>query len=495
MQEQYLYLGDTEVFNGHYMLAVFKLVPYGDITIEDAASEVAAESSTGSNLKVGTRTNYSMGIDARVYKIDKENQLAYIAYPWSMFDRGGNVQNILTFIAGNVFGMSELKECKLLDVWFPSQMLDQYDGPSVTLDDMREYLNNYDRPVLGTIIKPKIGLTSTEYAEVCYDFWVGGGDFVKNDEPQADQVFSPFEKMVDSVREAMDRAEDVTGHTKIHSFNVSAADFDTMLKRGDYISSVMKPGSYAFLVDGITAGWSAVQTIRRHFPHVFLHYHRAGHGAFTRAENPIGYSVLVLSKFARLAGASGIHTGTAGIGKMAGDAKDDITAAHAILKLKSKGHYFDQVWSEIPESDFDIVAEIEKEAALWGKGAHGIAMSRLRGLDMTMQRKMSWRTINKTAPIISGGLNPVLLPEFLDTIGTIDFITTMGGGIHSHPSGTKAGATAVCQAYDAWKQEVKLEEYAKEHKELDEAVKFFNKHGTQAHRVDNSEVYKVDKPA
>lgn len=489
MQKQYLYLDNKDVFNGQYMLAVFKVVPYGDITLEDVATEIAAESSSGSNLKVGTLTSYSATCDARVYKIDKENNLVYIAYPWIIFDRGGNVQNIMTFIAGNIFGMAELKECKLLDVWFPSQMLDQYDGPSVTLDDMRDYLKNYDRPVLGTIIKPKIGLTATEYAEVCYDFWAGGGDFVKNDEPQADQNFAPFEKMVQSVREAMDRAEDITGHTKVHSFNVSAADFDSMLKRADYVAQIMKPGSYAFLVDGITAGWTAVQTIRRHYPHVFLHFHRAGHGAFTRAENPIGYSVLVLSKFARLAGASGIHTGTAGIGKMAGDARDDITAAHGILRLKSKGHYFDQVWSEIPENDTDIVKEIEKEESLWQSGAHGISDSRTNGLDTFLERKTSWRVISKTAPIISGGLNPVLLPKFLDTIGTVDFITTMGGGVHSHPQGTKAGATAVVQAYEAWKANVSLEEYAKEHPELAEAVTFYNAHGTQAHRIDNSAVY------
>jgi ribulose-bisphosphate carboxylase large chain len=489
MQEQYLYLGNKEVFNGEFMLAVFKVSTYGDIALEDAATEIAAESSSGSNLKVGTLTGYSQSVDARVYQIDKENGLVYIAYPWVMFDRGGNIQNIMTFLAGNIFGMAELKECKLIDIWFPSQMLDQYDGPSVTIDDMRDYLQNFDRPILGTIIKPKIGLTATEYAEVCYDFWAGGGDFVKNDEPQADQNFCPYEKMVVSVREAMDRAEEATGHTKVHSFNISASDFDTMIKRADYISSVMKPGSYAFLVDGITSGWTAVQTIRRHYPNVFLHFHRAGHGAFTRAENPIGYSVLVLSKMARLAGASGIHTGTAGIGKMAGDAKDDITAAYGILRLKSKGHFFEQVWSEIPVTDADMVAEIKKEEELWSKGARGIMNSRVRGLDTFLERKMSWRVIGKTAPIISGGLNPVLLPKFLDTIGTIDFITTMGGGVHSHPMGTKAGATAVVQAFEAWKAEVTLEEYAKDHQELDEAVKFYNKHGTQAHRIDNSSVY------
>ena len=51
-----------------------------------------------------------------------------------------------------------------------------------------------------------MGLTSAEYAEVCYDFWVGGGDFVKNDEPQADQDFCDYEIMVKYVKQAMDKA-------------------------------------------------------------------------------------------------------------------------------------------------------------------------------------------------------------------------------------------------------------------------------------------------
>ncbi len=72
--------------------------------------------------------------------------------------------------------------------------------------------------------------------------------------PQADQDFCPYEKMVVDVRHAMDKVEQETGKTKVHSFNISSADFDTMIKRADYIKSVMKPGSYAFLVDGITSG-------------------------------------------------------------------------------------------------------------------------------------------------------------------------------------------------------------------------------------------------
>jgi ribulose-bisphosphate carboxylase large chain len=484
MQAQYLDLGNKEVFNGQYLLAAFKLVPYEGETIESAATEMAAESSTGSNLKVGSATVYSQSVDAVVYDIDKEKNIVYVAYPWIIFDRGGNIQNVLTFLAGNIFGMGNLAECKLLDVWFPPSMLVQYDGPSYTIDDMRKYLDVYDRPILGTIIKPKIGLTSMEYAELCYDFWSGGGDFVKNDEPQADQQFAPYEKMVDAVRMAMDKAEALTGHTKVHSFNVSSSDFDTMIKRADYVVNAMKPGSFAFLVDGITAGWMAIQTIRRKYPNVFLHFHRAGHGAFTRKENPIGFTVPVLTKFARLAGASGIHTGTAGVGKMSGDEHEDIMAVHQALKIKSKGEYFEQLWAEIPENDSDVQNMLTREDLFWSLGARGIA-------DLRSQNKLTmdgnddataWRVMKKTVPIISGGLNPVLLPTFLDIVGTIDFITTMGGGVHSHPMGTHAGIKAMIQAYEAWKLQIPLEEYARDKEELRVAITFFNENGIQSHR-------------
>jgi ribulose-bisphosphate carboxylase large chain len=447
------------VFNGQYMLAVFRIQGEEGMSLEDAASEVAAESSTGSFVKIGTATPFSESLDALVYRIEESQNLVWIAYPWRIFDKGGNVQNIMTFISGNVFGMASIKVCKLLDVYFPPQMLVQYDGPEYTIDDMRKYLGIEERPIFGSIIKPKIGLTSSEYAELCYDFWSGGGDFVKNDEPQADQDFCPYDKMVQDVRHAMDRVEQETGKTKVHSFNISSPDYDTMLKRADYIQSVMKPGSYAFLVDGITAGWMAVQTVRRHYPNVFLHFHRAGHGAFTRDENPIGYTVQVLTKFARLAGASGIHTGTAGIGKMAGSPKEDVMAANHALRLYSQGDYFKQIWSEIPEKDTDLQLAIQKESQ--GEDYSDLGY---------------WRIMKKMCPIISGGLNPLSIGKFIDTVGTQGFITTMGAGVHSHPMGTKAGATAVLQAYEAWKQKMSLEEYAKDKEELRVAIEFFEKH-------------------
>ena len=342
-QQRYVNLDLSNPKNGKYMLCVFHFVPGKDLNVLQAATEIAAESSTGTNFTVQTETDFSHEMNALVYKLDLKKELVWIAYPWRLFDRGGNIQNILTYVVGNVLGMKQINALKLLDVWFPPAMLEQYDGPSYTLDDMKKYLGIKGRPILGTIIKPKMGLTSAEYAEVCYDFWVGGGDFVKNDEPQANQDFCPYDKMVLHVKEAMDKAVKETGKKKVHSFNVSAPDFDTMIERCELIRGVgFEQNSYAFLIDGITAGWMAVQTLRRRYPDVFIHFHRAGHGGFTRPENPIGFSVLVLSKFARLAGASGIHTGTAGVGKMKGSPRDDIIPAKNILHLLAKGHFFEQ---------------------------------------------------------------------------------------------------------------------------------------------------------
>lgn len=445
--------------NGRYLLAAFHLIPAEKLNILQAAAEIAAESSTGTNYTVKTETPFARELNALVYNVDVERDIVWIAYPWRIFDRGGNVQNILTFIAGNVFGTKDIKGLKLLDVWFPSSMMEQYDGPSYTIDDMQDYLGFHNRPVLGTIVKPKIGLTASEYAEVCYDFWSGGCDFVKNDEPQADQDFCDYEKMVKFVKEAMDKAVEETGVKKVHSFNVSAADFDEMIRRCDLIIDAgYEPGSYAFLIDGITAGWMAVQTLRRRYPDVFIHFHRAGHGAFTRPENPIGFSVLVLSKFARLAGASGIHTGTAGVGKMKGTVADDITAAHNIQYLKSTGHIFEQSWSQVPENDEDSLRLVEEDR-----------------LEHVILEDDSWRGMKKCCPIISGGLNATKLRPFIEKIGNTEFITTMGAGTHAHPDGTKAGSRSIYQACEAYLKDIPIEEYAKDRPELAKAIEFFSK--------------------
>ena len=121
-------------------------------------------------------------------------------------------------------------------------------------------------------------------------------------------------------------------------------------------------------------------------------------------------------------------------------------------------HTFEQSWTKIPPQDEDLIGinEIDKK-------------------NMEILVDDSWRGIKKCCPIVSGGLNPVLLKPFMDLMWNADFITTMGAGTHAHPDGTKAGATAMVQACEAFNKWIDIHEYAKDHKELARAIEFFEK--------------------
>ena len=121
--------------------------------------------------------------------------------------------------------------------------------------------------IVGTIIKPKLGLRPQPFADACYDFWLGG-DFIKNDEPQGNQTFAPFKETVRAVNDAMIRAQDKTGQPKLFSFNITADDYREMIARGEFILETFGPNAdhVAFLVDGYVAGPAAITTARRHVP-------------------------------------------------------------------------------------------------------------------------------------------------------------------------------------------------------------------------------------
>ena len=281
--------------------------------------------------------------------------------------------------------------------------------------------------IVGTIIKPKLGLRPKPFAQACYDFWLGG-DFIKNDEPQGNQVFAPFKEAVVAVRDAMVEAQNKTGQAKLFSFNITADDHYEMVARGEYILETFGENAdhVAFLVDGYVAGPAAVTTARRRFPKQYLHYHRAGHGAVTSPQAKRGYTAFVLSKMARLQGASGIHVGTMGFGKMEGEA-DDRVIAHHIMQDSAQGPYY----------------------------------------------KQEWLGFNPTTPIISGGMNALRMPGFFENLGHSNLIMTAGGGAFGHVDGGAAGAKSLRQAEQCWRAKADPVEFARDHREFARAFMSF----------------------
>ena len=421
--------------DGRHVLCAYRMKPRPGHSYLATAAHFAAESSTGTNVEVCTTDDFTRGVDALVYEVDEASELMKIAYPVDLFDRNiidgkAMIASFLTLTVGNNQGMSDVEYAKMVDFYVPPDFLALFDGPACNISQMWRVLGRPEVDggmVVGTIIKPKLGLRPKPFADACHQFWLGG-DFIKNDEPQGNQVFAPLKETIALVADAMRRAQDTTGQAKLFSANITADDPAEMIARGNYILDTFGENAshVAFLVDGFVAGPTAVTTCRRHFPNTFLHYHRAGHGAVTSAQSKRGYTVLVHMKMARLLGASGIHTGTMGFGKMEGTA-DEKMVAYMLERDVADGPFYRQ----------------------------------------------DWCGMKACTPIISGGMNALRLPGFFSNLGHSNVIQTSGGGAFGHKDGAIAGALSLRQAHEAWQKGIDLVDYAKDHPELRGAFESF----------------------
>jgi ribulose-bisphosphate carboxylase large chain len=431
-----LSLKEEDLIKGqNHILVAYTMEPAAGYGYLEVAAHIAAESSTGTNVEVCTTDDFTKGVDALVYEIDEAQGIMKVAYPFDLFDRNGTdgktmLVSFLTLAIGNNQGMGDVKNLQMFDFWVPETKLHLFDGPAVDITNMWRMLGR-DKDnggyIAGTIIKPKLGLRPEPFADAAYQFWLGG-DFIKNDEPQGNQVFCPMKKVIPLVVDAMKRAQDETGDTKLFSANITADDHYEMLYRADYILETfgeMAP-QVAFLVDGYVGGPGMITTARRNYPGQYLHYHRAGHGAITSPSAKRGYTAFVLAKISRLQGASGIHVGTMGFGKMEGGA-DDRNIAYMIEREEAQGPAFFQ----------------------------------------------KWNGMKPTTPIISGGMNALRLPGFFENLGHGNVINTSGGGSYGHIDSPAAGAISLRQSYECWKAGADPIEFAKDHNEFARAFESF----------------------
>ncbi len=378
-----------------------------DLPIEKAAEEIAAEQSTGTWTEV-EREKLATDLAARV--IRAEGKFAYVAFPEELFEPG-NIPQYLSVVAGNLFGLSALKKVRLLDVIFPPSLVGAHKGPRVGIDEARKFLGVFDRPLVGTIIKPKVGLSPKETAEVAGQAVRGGLDLIKDDETLTDQSFCPIDERVEAVMAELSKVEDETGKRAFYAVNVTCGAEEILERAEDMIGR----GANMVMVDVLTAGFSALEVLSRGVK-VPVHVHRTMHGAFTRDPHH-GISMVPISRLVRMAGGTNLHTGSY-LGKMAGDREENDSCRDAL--------------------------------------------------------RDDWYGLRPAFPVASGGVHPGKVRPNLEGYG-IDCIVQAGGGVHGHPWGTTAGATAMVQAVEAWRAGVSTEEYAKSHKELEAALNFWSR--------------------
>jgi ribulose-bisphosphate carboxylase large chain len=411
-------------------------------TWKRAAGAVGSESSVGTWAEsvVGLKYAHVQKVAAKVFsarKVGKEYVLR-IAYPQDHFEMG-NMSQILASIAGNVYGMKAVESLRIDDIKWTKDIIKSFPGPKFGIDGIRRFMKVKKRPLMLSVPKPKVGMTTEEHCEIGRDIWLGGLDLLKDDENLADQKFNRFKARVEKCIKIRERVEKETGDRKSYLINITHSDYKEMERRAKFVANL---GWEYVMIDIVTTGFSGVHSIRNLCGDLGLaiHAHRAMHGAFTRVPYH-GFSMLALGEVVRLLGVDQLHIGTAGIGKLVGGKKEVVEIEEHIAEPP---HMIDEHRSHIT---FNRVK----------------ANKNLNTLDE------DWMGVKPVLPVTSGGIHPGIVAPILDRIG-IDVAVQIGGGVHGHPGGSRSGSIAMRESIEAYMAGESVEERASRCKELQQAL-------------------------
>jgi ribulose-bisphosphate carboxylase large chain len=405
--------------------------------LEHAAAVIAGEQSSGTFVSVPGETNeLKERFGARVTHIEpleavaapslpgskppksKDAKVKYqrgrvtISFPLHNF--GPSLTSLFSTVAGNLYELQELSGLRLEDLELPQAFAEHYPGPGFGIDGTRKLAGVKGRPLIGTIIKPSIGLATDALAKLVYDLADAGLDFIKDDELQADPTYAPFSERVAAVMPQIEKVADRTGKKAMYAFNITG-DLDHMLRSHDLVK---QSGGTCVMVNVNAVGFAALAYLRQHCE-LPIHGHRAWFGAISR--HPLlGIGYTAYQKLCRLAGVDHLHVGG----------------------FNSK---FYETNEEVGNSITDCVTPMFGDY--------------------------------RVMPAISSAQWAGSAPEIYATTNTIDVIHLAGGGILAHPGGTAAGVRSMQQGWEAALKGVPLNKYAEKHEELREAIRKFGGRG------------------
>jgi ribulose-bisphosphate carboxylase large chain len=270
------------------------------------------------------------------------------------------------------------------------------------------------RPIIGTIIKPSVGMTPEATAAQVKTLVEAGIDFIKDDELQSDGPHCPFTERAAAVLEVICRHADKTGKRVMYAANITG-EIDEMLRRHDH---VVNHGGTCVMVSMNSIGLPAIKVLREHCQ-LAIHGHRNGWGMYGRSP-AIGMSFIAFQKFWRLAGIDHTH----------------------VNGLSNK-------FCEPDESVIESARECLKP--MFAPPNHGC----------------------EVMPVFSSGQSAKQAPGTYNAIKTVDLIYAAGGGIMGHPMGPAAGVLSLQQAWQAAIEGVPLADYAKGHSELKASLELF----------------------
>jgi ribulose-bisphosphate carboxylase large chain len=335
-----------------------------------------------------------------------------IAFP--VDNVGANLATLAAVVAGNLYDLGEVTGLRLDTIALPWPFRKRFTLPRQGIAGTRKLTGVARGPLVGSIIKPNVGLSPHETAALVVELCEAGLDFIKDDEISADPVHAPLAARVPAVMAAVRRHQDRTGKPVMVAFNITD-ETDAMRRHADLVA---REGGSCVMASLNWCGFSAIETLRRSTD-LALHGHRNGYGALSR-HPMLGISFQAYQVLWRLAGVDHMH----------------------VHGLQGK---FAQEDEEVVSSAKDCVTPLTD------------------GAD------------DRVMPAFSSGQWAGTAQATFDAIGHDDLLFMAGGGILAHPGGPAAGVASIRQAWDAVAAGVSLDVASRTHRELREALGFFGK--------------------
>ena len=403
---------------------------------EQVAEVMAGEQSCGTFTRVeGETDELRLRARATVEQIDELDPARWPSLPNALLERrdtggpwrraririsfpvanvGANLPTLAATVSGNLYDLGETTGMRLERLRLPAAYRAQFDFPSAGIAGTRAATGVKSGALVGTIIKPNVGFSAAQTAELVGRLCAAGVDFIKDDEVCADPAHAPLAQRVPAVMAVVREHQQRTGKHVMVAFNITD-ETDAMKRHADLVA---REGGSCVMASMNWCGHSGMQTLRRHTG-LAIHGHRNGYGALSR--HPLlGMSFPAYQTLWRLAGVDHMH----------------------VHGLQGK---FSQADKEVVESAHDCYTPLTD------------------GVD------------DRVMPAFSSGQWAGTVPATWAAVESDDLLFMSGGGILAHPGGPAAGVASIRQAWAAARQGIALAEYARGAPELAAALAFFGK--------------------
>jgi ribulose-bisphosphate carboxylase large chain len=404
---------------------------YFECTVDprEAAAHLCQEQSTAQWKRVDVDEDFRPQFGAKVIELEVERTLdkpsyplltpgepkssgcrVKIAHPHGNF--GPRLPNLLTAAGGEgAYYSPGISVIKLFDIDFPESYLENFEGPKFGVSGLREMLGVHDRPLFFGVIKPNLGLDPQPFADLAYQAFLGGLDIAKDDEMLCDVPWSPLERRAGLVGDARKRAEEQTGLPKIYLANITD-EVDRLLELHDI---AVARGANAVMVNGMATGLSAIRMLRRH-TRVPLVAHFDFIAPLTRAPYHGVHSKLI-TKLQRIVGFDAV--------------------------------IFPGFGNRMKTPDKEVLQSVAECLEPLGN-------------------------MKPCLPVPAGSQWAGSTVRLYEKLKTVDFGIVPGRAVFGHPQGPRAGAASLLQGWESVNQGMSLEEFARNHPELEAAIRAFS---------------------